>query len=146
LPSRGSPTTRLDADNPGGARLAFTDQDTNDTHTVTGRRLIRPRGPTPPAATQADLAAALTTTLQRFRRGNRHREQSTGISRSPDKDLDYLAANETLTVNYNIKVADRFRPARTQNRLPPSSPGANDAGRRSRGGPEAASLAEQARA
>lgn len=83
--------------------LAFTDQDTSDTHAVTVT-LDSTSGPTPPAATQADLAAALTTTL--------HDSTGTGSGSIDwnfaiaDKDLDYLAANETLTVNYNIKVAD----------------------------------------
>lgn len=83
--------------------LAFTDQDTNDTHAVTVT-LDLTSGPTPPAATQADLAAALTTNL--------HDSTGTGSGSIdwnfaiPDKDLDYLAANETLTVNYNIRVAD----------------------------------------
>ena len=83
--------------------LAFTDQDTSDTHTVTVA-LDSTSGPTPPAATQADLAAALTTVL--------HDSTGTGSGSIDwnfaiaDKDLDYLAANETLTVNYDIKVAD----------------------------------------
>ncbi len=83
--------------------LAFTDQDTSDTHTV-AVTLGSTSGPTPPAATQADLAAALTTTL--------HDSTGTGTGSIDwnfaiaDKDLDYLAANETLTVNYNVKVAD----------------------------------------
>ena len=61
-------------------------------------------GPTPPPATQADLAAALTTVL--------HNSTGTGSGSIDwnfaiaDKDLDYLAANETLTVNYDIKVSD----------------------------------------
>lgn len=83
--------------------LAFTDQDTNDTHTVTVT-LDSSSGPTPPAATQADLAAALTTVL--------HDSTGTGSGSIdwnfaiPDQDLDYLAVGETLTVNYNVKVAD----------------------------------------
>ncbi|MCK1387443.1 VCBS domain-containing protein [Bradyrhizobium sp. 21] len=83
--------------------LAFTDQDTSDTHTVTVT-LGSTSGPTPPAATQADLAAALTTAL--------HDSTGTGSGSIDwnfaiaDKDLDYLAFNETLTVNYNIKIAD----------------------------------------
>lgn len=83
--------------------LAFTDQDTSDTHSVTVT-LASSSGPTPPAATQADLANAVTTVL--------HDSTGTGTGSIdwnftiPDKDLDYLAANETLTVNYNVKVAD----------------------------------------
>ncbi|MEH2487088.1 beta strand repeat-containing protein [Bradyrhizobium sp. AZCC 2230] len=83
--------------------LAFTDQDTNDTHTVTVT-LDSSSGPTPPAATQADLATAVTTVL--------HDSTGTGTGSIDwnfalaDKDLDYLAANETLTVNYDVKIAD----------------------------------------
>lgn len=83
--------------------LAFTDQDAGDTHTVTVT-LDSTSGPTPPAPTQADLAGALTTTL--------HNSTGTGSGSIdwnfaiPDQDLDYLAFNETLTVTYNIEVAD----------------------------------------
>ncbi len=45
--------------------LAFTDQDTGDAHTV-AVSLASTSGASVPAATQADLAAALTTTLHRF--------------------------------------------------------------------------------
>jgi VCBS repeat-containing protein len=83
--------------------LAFTDADTGDTHTVTTTLVSTSGGPVP-AATQADLAAALTTTLN----------DSTGTGTGSvdwnfaiaDQDLDYLAAGETLTVNYNVKVSD----------------------------------------
>lgn len=117
--------------------LAFTDQDTNDTHTVTVT-LDATSGPTPPAATQADLAAALTTTLH----------DSTGIGTGsidwnfaiPDKDLDYLAANETLTVNYDVKIADGSTSS-TQTVYVVIT-GANDAPVVT-SGPQTASLAEQ---
>ncbi|TPQ36289.1 hypothetical protein C2U70_13120 [Bradyrhizobium guangdongense] len=83
--------------------LAFTDQDTGDTHTV-AVSLDSTSGAPVPAATQADLAAALTTTL--------HDSTGTGSGSIdwdfsiPDLDLDYLAANETLTVNYLVSVSD----------------------------------------
>jgi VCBS repeat-containing protein len=98
----GSSTPDTTPTTPAGT-LAFTDQDTSDTHTVTVA-LDSTSGPTPPPATQADLAAALTTTL--------HDSTGTGSGSIDwnfaiaDKDLDYLAAGETLTVNYDIKVAD----------------------------------------
>ncbi|WP_164938261.1 beta strand repeat-containing protein [Bradyrhizobium guangzhouense] len=98
----GSSTPDTTPTTPAGT-LAFTDQDTSDTHTVTVA-LDSTSGPTPPAATQADLAAALTTVL--------HDSTGTGSGSIDwnfaiaDKDLDYLAFNETLTVNYDIKVAD----------------------------------------
>ncbi|QPF83012.1 hypothetical protein IC762_25170 [Bradyrhizobium genosp. L] len=83
--------------------LAFTDADTSDTHTV-AVMLDSTSGGTVPAATQADLATALTTTLH----------DSTGSGSGSidwnfaiaDHDLDYLAAGETLTVNYDVKVSD----------------------------------------
>jgi VCBS repeat-containing protein len=83
--------------------LDFTDPDTGDTHTVT-TSLTSTSGPAVPAATQADLAAALTTTLN----------DSTGSGTGSvdwnfaiaDQDLDYLAAGETLTVNYQVQVSD----------------------------------------
>jgi len=98
----GSSTPDTTPTTPAGT-LAFTDQDTSDTHTVTVA-LDSTSGPTPPAATQADLAAAVTTVL--------HDSTGTGSGSIDwnfaiaDKDLDYLAANETLTVNYDIKVSD----------------------------------------
>lgn len=117
--------------------LAFTDQDSNDTHTVTVA-LDSTSGPTPPAATQADLAAALTTVLH----------DSTGVGTGsidwnfaiPDKDLDYLAANETLTVNYDVKVADGSTSS-TQT-VSVVITGANDAVAIT-SGPQSASLSEQ---
>jgi VCBS repeat-containing protein len=83
--------------------LNFTDADTSDTHTVT-KTLVSTSGATVPAATQADLAGALTTTL--------HDSTGTGTGsvdwnfNIADHDLDFLADGQTLTVNYNIKVSD----------------------------------------
>ncbi|WP_298243283.1 VCBS domain-containing protein [uncultured Bradyrhizobium sp.] len=117
--------------------LAFTDQDTSDTHTVTVT-LDSSSGPTPPAATQADLAAALTTVL--------HDSTGTGTGSIdwdfaiPDKDLDYLAFNETLTVNYTINVADGSTSS-TQT-VSVVITGANDAPVIT-SGPQSASLSEQ---
>ncbi|WP_082070327.1 VCBS domain-containing protein [Bradyrhizobium sp. LTSP885] len=83
--------------------LAFTDPDTNDTHTV-AVTLASTSGGTVPAATQADLATALTTALHDSTgSGNGSIDWNFAI---PDRDLDYLAAGETLTVNYNVKVSD----------------------------------------
>lgn len=117
--------------------LAFTDQDTSDTHTVTVA-LDSSSEPTAPAATQADLAAALTTTL--------HDSTGTGTGSIDwnfailDKDVDYLAAGEMLTVNYDIKVADGSTSS-TQT-VSVVITGANDAPVIT-SGPESASLSEQ---
>ena len=117
--------------------LVFTDQDTSDTHTVTVT-LDSSSGPTPPAATQADLTAALTTVL--------HDSTGTGSGSIdwdfaiPDQDLDYLAFNETLTVNYTVKVADGSTSS-TQT-VSVVITGANDAPVMT-SGPQSASLSEQ---
>jgi VCBS repeat-containing protein len=88
--------------------LAFTDADTGDTHTVTttlGTTSVSGGGSVP-AATQADLTAAISTTL--------HDSTGTGTGgidwsfAIADKDLDFLAAGETLTVTYDVTVADGF--------------------------------------
>lgn len=118
--------------------LAFTDADTGDAHTV-AVTLAPTSGPTVPAATQADLATALTTTL--------HDSTGTGSGSIdwnfaiPDHDLDYLAAGETLTVNYNVKVSDATTSA-TQT-VSVVITGANDAVAIT-SGPQSASVAEQA--
>ena len=132
----GSPVLDTTPTTPAGT-LAFSDQDTSDTHTVTVT-LDSSSGPTPPAATQADLAAALTTVL--------HDSTGTGTGSIdwnfaiPDQDLDYLAFNETLTVNYSIKVADGATSS-TQT-VSVVITGANDAPVMT-SGPQSASLSEQ---
>lgn len=118
--------------------LAFTDADTSDTHTV-AVMLDSTSGSAVPAATQADLATALTTVL--------HDSTGTGSGTLDwnfaiaDKDLDYLAAGETLTVNYNVKVSDATTSA-TQT-VSVVITGENDAPVIT-SGPGSASLAEQA--
>jgi VCBS repeat-containing protein len=118
--------------------LGFTDADTSDTHTV-AVTLASTSGPAAPAATQTDLAAALTTTL--------HDSTGTGAGSVDwnfaiaDHDLDYLAAGETLTVNYNVKVSDATTNA-TQT-VSVVITGANDAVAVT-SGPESGSVAEQA--
>lgn len=118
--------------------LAFTDQDTNDTHTV-AVSLDSSSGPTPPAATQADLAAALTTTL--------HDSTGTGSGSIDwnfaiaDQDLDYLGANDQLTVNYNVQVSDGATSSSQTVSVVIS--GANDAVAMT-SGPQSASLSERA--
>ena len=118
--------------------LAFTDQDTSDTHTV-AVTLDSTSGPTPSAATQADLAAALTTTL--------HDSTGTGTGSIdwnfaiPDQDLDYLGANDQLIVNYDIQVMDGSTSS-TQTVSVVIS-GANDAVAMT-SGPQSGSASEQA--
>jgi VCBS repeat-containing protein len=118
--------------------LNFTDADTGDTHTVT-TTLTSTSGGTVPAATQADLAAALSTTL--------HDSTGTGTGsvdwnfNIADQDLDYLAAGETLTVNYSVKVSDASTNA-TQT-VSVVITGANDPVAIT-SGPQSGSVAEQA--
>jgi VCBS repeat-containing protein len=119
--------------------LNFTDADTGDTHTVTttlGTAVWS--GGSVPAATQADLAAALTTTLHDSTgTGTGSVDWNFGIQ---DKDLDFLAAGETLTVNYNVKVSDASTNA-TQT-VSVTVTGANDAPTIT-SGPGSAAVAEQ---
>jgi VCBS repeat-containing protein len=118
--------------------LAFTDADTSDTHTVVVT-LASTSGAAAPAATQADLAAALTTAL--------HDSTGTGTGSVDwnfaiaDHDLDYLAAGETTTVNYTVKVSDASTSS-TQT-VSVVLTGANDPVAIS-SGPESASLSEMA--
>ena len=117
--------------------LALTDTDTGDTHTV-AVTLASTSGPVP-VATQADLAAVLTTTL--------HDSTGTGTGSIDwnfaiaDQDFDFLAEGETLTLNYNVKVSDASTNA-TQT-VSVVVTGANDAVAVT-GGPGSASVAEQA--
>lgn len=120
--------------------LNFTDADAGDTHTVavTLGSSSWSGGGSVPAATQADLAGALTTTLSDSTgTGNGSVDWNFAIQ---DKDLDFLAAGETLTVNYNIKVSDASTSA-TQT-VSVTVTGANDAVAMT-GGPGSASVAEQ---
>jgi len=117
--------------------LNFTDADTGDTHTVT-TTLASTSGPAVPAATQADLVAALSTTL--------HDSTGTGTGsvdwnfNIADHDLDFLAEGQHLTVNYNVKVADASTNA-TQT-VSVVITGANDAVAIT-SGPASATVAEQ---
>ncbi len=120
--------------------LNFSDADTGDTHTVAvslGSETWS-GGPAIPAATQADLATALTTTL--------HDSTGTGTGGVDwnfgltDQDFDFLAANETLSINYNVKVSDASTSS-TQT-VTVTVMGANDVPVIT-SGPEAATVAEQ---
>ena len=120
--------------------LNFTDSDTGDTHTVavTLGSTSWSGGSTIPAATQADLATAVTTTL--------HDSTGTGTGSVDwnfglaDHDFDFLAAGETLTVNYNVAVSDASTTANQT--VSVTVTGANDAVAIT-SGPESASVAEQ---
>jgi VCBS repeat-containing protein len=101
----GSPTLDTTTPVPTGT-LAFTDQDTGDTHAVQVAVASADwsAGSNVPAATLSALGAALQTTLH----------DSTGSGSGgvdwtfsiADNNLDFLAAGETLTVTYNVQVSD----------------------------------------
>ncbi|MDP3074816.1 VCBS domain-containing protein [Bradyrhizobium sp.] len=86
--------------------LDFIDQDTGDTHTVAVAldSATWSAGGSVPGATQADLAAAVTTTL--------HDSTGTGIGSVDwdfaiaDHDLDFLADGETLMIDYTVTISD----------------------------------------
>jgi VCBS repeat-containing protein len=120
--------------------LAFTDADTGDTHTVTttlGTTSVSGGGSVP-AATQADLAGAISTTL--------HDSTGTGTGsvdwnfNIADHDLDFLGEGQTMTVNYTVKVSDASTNA-TQT-VSVVVTGANDAVAVT-SGPESGSVNEQ---
>jgi VCBS repeat-containing protein len=120
--------------------LAFTDADTGDTHTVTttlGTTSVSGGGSVP-AATQADLAGAISTTL--------HDSTGTGTGsvdwnfNIADHDLDFLGQGQTMTVNYSVKVSDASTNA-TQT-VSVVVTGANDAVAVT-SGPESSSVNEQ---
>jgi VCBS repeat-containing protein len=101
----GSPTHDTTQPAPTGT-LNFTDVDLTDTHSVgvTLQSAAWSGGPNIPAATQADLLAALQTAL--------HDSTNSGAGSIDwtfsiaDKDLDFLGQGETLQVTYNVAVAD----------------------------------------
>jgi VCBS repeat-containing protein len=131
----GSPAIDTTTTTPAGT-LAFTDADTGDSHTVT-TTLTSTSGPAVPA-TQADLAAALSTTL--------HDSTGTGTGsvdwnfNIADQDLDFLAKDQQLTVNYNVKVSDNSTNANQT--VSVVITGANDAVAIT-SGPGSAAVAEQ---
>ncbi len=116
--------------------LNFTDADTGDTHTVTVT--LASTSSAVPAATQADLATAVTTVLHDSTgTGNGSIDWNFSIA---DKDLDFLSAGQTLTVDYNVKVSDGSTNSTQTVEL--TITGANDAVAIT-SGPESASLTEQ---
>jgi VCBS repeat-containing protein len=135
----GSPAPDTTSPVPTGT-LVFTDQDLSDTHSVqvTLASAEWSGGSSVPAGTLAALPAALSTALT----------DSTGSGTGgvdwtfsiPDNNLDFLAAGETLTVTYNVTVADGSTNA-TQT-VTVTIAGANDAPVIT-SGPGSASLAEQ---
>ena len=120
--------------------LGFTDTDTGDTHTVAVSldAASWSAGGSVPGATQADLAAAVTTTL--------HDSTGTGTGSVDwdfaiaDQDLDFLADGETLTIDYTVTVSDASTSANQT--VSVTITGANDAVAMT-SGPDSASVAEQ---
>ena len=117
--------------------LDFTDPDSGDTHTATAT-LVSTSGAPVPGATQADLATAVTTIVHDTGTGSGSVDWNFNIA---DHDLDYLAAGETVTVNYDIKVSDST--TSSDQMVSVVITGANDPVTMT-SGPESASVAEQA--
>ena len=121
--------------------LNFSDADTGDSHTVAVSLAAETwsGGSTIPSATDAALQAALATAL--------HDSTGSGIGgvdwtfSIPDNQLDFLAAGETLTVDYHVKVSDASTSA-TQT-VEVTITGTNDAVVMT-SGPESGTVAEQA--
>jgi VCBS repeat-containing protein len=135
----GSATVDTTTTVPAGT-LAFTDVDTGDTHSVavTLGSTSWSGGSTIPAATHADLATAVTTTLHDSTgTGSGTVDWNFGLA---DHDFDFLAAGETLTVNYNVAVSDASTTANQT--VSVTVTGANDAVAIT-SGPESATVAEQ---
>src|SRR5262245_9457723 len=135
----GSPAPNTTNPVPTGT-LTFTDTDLGDTHTVAVAvaSAVWSGGATIPAATLADLPAALLTTLN----------DSTGSGTGgvdwtfsiADNRLDFLADGETLTVTYDVSVSDASTSS-TQT-VTITATGTNDAPLIT-SGPGSASLAER---
>jgi VCBS repeat-containing protein len=97
-----------DPDTGSGGTLSFTDVDLSDTHTVSVllNSAVWSSGGTIPTQTETDLLAALSAALSDSTgSGSGSVDWSFSI---PDFDLDFLAGGETLTVTYDIVVADAF--------------------------------------
>ncbi|MEA2881304.1 MAG: hypothetical protein QOH32_523 [Bradyrhizobium sp.] len=132
----GSATVDTTTTVPAGT-LDFTDPDSGDTHTATAT-LVSTSGAPVPGATQTDLATAVTTTVHDTGTGAGSVDWNFSIA---DQDLDYLAAGETVTVNYDISVNDST--TSSHQTVSVMITGANDAVAIT-SGPESGSVAEQA--
>jgi VCBS repeat-containing protein len=136
----GSPAPNSTTPVPTGT-LVFTDTDIGDSHTVTVAvdSTVWSGAGSVPAATQTALTTALATTL--------HDSTGTGTGgvdwtfSIADNELDFLAAGETLTVTYNVKVSDG--PTSSTETVTITIDGTNDAPLIS-SGPGSASVSEQA--
>ena len=108
--------------------LNFTDVDLNDTHTVavSVASAVWSGGPNIPVATEADLLAALSTTLHDSNgTGSGSVDWSFAIT---DKDLDFLNQGETLTVTYDVEVKDTHSGVSTPQTVTVTITGAEDHG------------------
>ena len=131
----GSAATDTTPTTPAGT-LNFTDADTSDTHTVATH--LASTSIAVPAATQTDLATALTTVLHDSTgTGNGSIDWNFAI---PDKDLDFLSAGQTLAVDYNVSVSDGLTTSTQTVEL--DITGANDPVTIT-SGPQSASVTEQ---
>ena len=104
----------LDQTAPG--TLTFTDVDLNDTHTVSSSLVSATwsGGGSLPSGLSTTLATSLSLTL------HDSTPAQTGVGSidftfsAADKNFDFLAQGETLTVTYNVTVTDNFGATSTQ--------------------------------
>ena len=89
--------------------LPFTDVDIGDTHTASAseKSATWSAGAVIPVATQAALAGAMTDSITVDGTAGTLRWNFSLL----DKFVDFLAANETLTIVYNVTVTDHFGPS-----------------------------------
>ncbi len=96
--------------------LTFTDVDLNDTHTVSSSLVSAAwsAGGSLPSGLSTTLATSLSLTL------HDSTPSQTGVGSidftfsAADKNFDFLADGETLTVTYNVTVTDNFGASSTQ--------------------------------
>src|SRR5262249_18923523 len=87
--------------------LSFTDVDLSDTHTV-GNSLVSATwsgGATLPSGLSAVLSSALSTSVSSDSTGSGSGSVAFTLS-ATDRTFDFLAANQTLTVTYDVTVTD----------------------------------------
>src|SRR5262249_45434293 len=96
----------VDKDTSSGT-LTFTDVNLSDTHTV-GNSLVSATwsgGATLPSGLSTVLASALTTSVSSDSTGSGSGSIAFTFS-AADNTFDFLAANQTLTITYNVTVTD----------------------------------------
>jgi VCBS repeat-containing protein len=102
LSGRTGDTTDIDS---ATSKVLFTDPDLNDTHANPTITLLGGFGASLTAAQLAMLAADTQVTLVKDSTGGVTGEVDVTLA-APDSAFDFLSANQTLTLNYALKVTD----------------------------------------